>query len=178
MLLKWLSYHSMCIVPYQGILLPHLFFLPLKAFLWSSGWDKRKHTCIAYFTKSKTRSNGENRSYNQTKMCMCAEFCGWNSCFAWLFLWYIFVILSMVIFSFLFFSSPLFFYIAHTFLHNTYEESCWKNGVFIWMKGMFLRNFQCRSRHKYMWSVRDLDLKSMKRISQESQTIWQSSMQK
>ena len=49
--------------------------------------------------------------------------------------------------------------------------------ILVWMAGMFLRNFQSRSQHEYIWSVRDLDLKSMKRISQGSQTIWQSSMQ-
>ena len=39
------------------------------------------------------------------------------------------------------------------------------------MEDMFLRNIQCRSQLEYIWSVRDLDLKSMKRISQGSQII-------
>ena len=68
----------------------------------------------------------------------------------------------------------LFSFLLHSpyFYHNEYEESCQNDkSIFVWMKGMFLRNLQCRSRHKYMWSVRDLDLKSMKRISQGSQTI-------
>ena len=42
---------------------------------------------------------------------------------------------------------------------------------YVGMEDMFLRNFQCRSQHEYIWSVCDLDLKSMKRISQGSQTI-------
>ena len=41
--------------------------------------DEKKHTCFAYIAKSKTRSNRENRSYNQIKMCMCMEYSGWNS---------------------------------------------------------------------------------------------------
>ena len=77
--------------------------------------------------------------------------------------------------------------------------------IFVWMRGIFLRNcFQCRSqrmssrvreskKNQQQWarklisrissngnnmrSVRDLDLKSMKWISQGSQTIWQRSMQ-
>jgi hypothetical protein len=69
-------------------------------------------------------------------------------------------------------------------LHSPYLFAWWRVMSKWWsfffcvrMEDMFLRNFQCRSHHEYIWSVRDLDLKSMKRISQGSQTIWQSSMQ-
>ena len=48
--------------------------------------------------------------------------------------------------TFIFFSS--FFYIAQIFLHDEYKEFCQKrNGAFLWMEGIYLRNFQCRSQH-------------------------------
>ena len=88
------------------------------------------------------------------------------------------------IFLFLFFFSMLLGTNIFFLLHSPYVFAWWTRivmpkgwSIFVWMKGMFLCNFQCRSWHEYMWSVRDLDLKSMKRISQGSQTIWQSSIQ-
>ena len=52
--------------------------------------------------------------------------------------------------TFIFFSS--FFYIAQIFLHDEYKEFCQKrNGAFLWMEGIYLRNFQCRSQHMSGW---------------------------
>ena len=64
----------------------------------------------------------------------------------------------------------LFFCIAHI-IFATWRVMSKRWSIFVWMRGIFLRNFQCRSQHEYIWSVHDLDLKSMKRISQGSQTI-------
>ena len=45
-----------------------------------------------------------------------------------------------------------FFYIAQIFLHDEYKEFCQKrNGAFLWMEGIYLRNFQCRSQHMSGW---------------------------
>ena len=42
----------------------------------------------------------------------------------------------------------LLFYIAQIFLHDEYKEFCQKrNRAFLWMEGIYLRNFQCRSQH-------------------------------
>ena len=143
---------------------------------------KRKHTCTTYFAKSKTGSNRENKSYNQIKMCMCVEFF-WMKLApfsAWLYL--LFWSMGYLSFSFPFSHASghgyffFFFRIAHIpFAICRIMLKRWS--ILVWMAGMFLLNFQSRSQHENIWSVRDLDLKSMKRISQGSQTIWQYSMQ-
>ena len=96
---------------------------------------------------------------------------------------FIFFTLGYGLFLFFFFSMLLgtdiflllFFSIAHILFAIWRVMSKWWS-IFVWMKDMFLRNFQCRSQHGYIWSVCNLDHKSMKRILQ-GKTIWQSSMQ-
>ena len=129
--------------------------------------NEKKHTYLAYIIKSKTGSNRENRSYNQIKMCMCVEFFldGTRTPFCMTLSFILKYGLSFFFFSFFpcFWARVyIFFCIAHAILHD--EESCQSDGVSfcMWMEDMFLRNFQCRSQHEYMWSVCDLDLKSMK----------------
>ena len=162
-----LSDHSMCMIPHQGImsLLSSPFLI--RPFVELRVGNEKKHTYLAYIAKSKTRSNRENRSYNQIKMCMCAEFFWMDSHpFPHDFIFY-FEVWAIFLFLFLFpmllgTGIYIFFCIAHAILHD--EESCQSDGVSfcMWMEDMFLRNFQCRSQHEYMWSLCDLDLKSMK----------------
>ena len=134
---------------------------------------KRKHTCTAYIAKSKTEPNRENRSYNQIKMCMCMEFSGWNShpflhdSIFYFEIWVIFLFLLFFLFSMLLGTNIfllLFFCIAHI-IFTTRRVMSKRWSIFVWMGGIFLRNFRCRSQHEYIWSVRDLNLKSMKQIS-------------
>ena len=80
---------------------------------------KRTHTCTAYIAKSKTRSNRENRSYNQIKMCMCVEFFGWNShpflhdSIFYFDLWAIFLFLFFFLFL-CFWARILFLFLSHS----------------------------------------------------------------
>ena len=149
-------------------------------------------------------------SYNQIKLCMCVEFFWMELAplFAWLYL----LFWDM---GYLSFFSHAFGhgYLPSFFLHSPYLFAWWIwrvmskwCSIFVWMRGIFLRNcFQCRSqrmssrvreskKNQQQWarklisrissngnnmrSVRYLDLKSMKWISQGSQTIWQCLMQK
>ena len=143
---------------------------------------KRTHTCTAYIAKSKTGSNRENRSYNQIKMCMCVEFSGRNShsflhdSIFYFEIWAIFLFL----FSFSHASGHGYFFFFFRIAHIPFaicRIMLKRWSILVWMASMFLRNFQSRSQHENIWSVRDLDLKSMKWISQGSQTIWQSLIQ-
>ena len=115
--------------------------------------------------------------------CMCVEFF-WMKLApfsAWLYL--LFWDMGYLSFPFSFFPHAsghgyffFFFRIAHIpFAICRIMLKRWS--ILVWMAGMFLRNFQSRSQHENIWSVCDLNLKSMKRISQGSQIIWQSSMQ-
>ena len=69
-----LSDRSMCMIPRQVIGSPFSFLFLIRLFVELRVGNEKKHTYLAYIAKSKTRSNRENRSYNQIKMCMCAEF--------------------------------------------------------------------------------------------------------
>ena len=112
----------------------------------------------------------EKTSHTIRSRCACVwNFSGWNS---HLFLYdsiFYFGIWAILFFSLShasghgYFSSAFLSHSPYYFLQH--EESYQSDGVFfVWMGGIFLRNFQCRSQHEYIWSVRDLDLKSMKRI--------------
>ena len=137
-----------------------------------------KHTCTTYFAKSKTGFNRENKSYNQIKMCMCVEFF-WTKLApfsAWLYL--LFWDMGYLSFSFSFFFffpcfwARIFFFFFFRIAHIPFaicRIMLKRWSILVWMAGMFLCNFQSRSQHENIWSVRDLDLKSMKWISQESQ---------
>ena len=115
---------------------------------------KRTHTCTAYIAKSKTGSNRENRSYNQIKMCMCMKFSGWNShpflhdSIFYFEIWAIFLFLLFFLFSMLLGMNIfllLFFCIAHI-IFATQRVMSKRWSIFVWMRGIFLRNcFQCRS---------------------------------
>ena len=140
--------------------------------------DEKKHTCFAYIAKSKTGPNRENKSYNQIKMCMCVVF--WMELallYAWLFL--LFWDMSYLPFSFplfllflffmllstdILFSLPPFF-IAHIFLHDEYEESCQRDGVFLGGREACPCVTSNAEVSMYIWSVLDLNLKSMKRVA-------------
>jgi hypothetical protein len=110
----------------------------------------RRHTCIRYFAKSKTRPERVNKSYNLDQD---VHVCGvWMVCrngkmrtFSCM-LSLLYFILDMANFSFLGPSCVHFFCIAHVFLAKTLGERghtfC---GIFIsggWMDGMFA-NFRC-----------------------------------
>ena len=146
----------MCMIPHEGI----MFSLFSQSLVWPFvefrvGNEKRS-ILVPHISESKTRSNGENKSYNQIKMCMCVEFSGWNShpflhnsiFYLSLEIWAIFPFIS---FSSLFFLPMLLgtdiyiffsFCIAHIFLHDEYKESCQRDGAFFsWTEGIFMRNF-------------------------------------
>ena len=109
----------------------------------------------------------EKASHTIRSRCACVwNFCGWNSHppFAELSLLSFAEIWAVFHFSFFFFFSShafwgtdiyiffFFFYIAQIFLHDEYKEFCQKrNGAFLWMEGIYLRNFQCRSQHMSGW---------------------------
>ena len=109
----------------------------------------------------------EKASHTIRSRCACVwNFCGWNSHppFAELSLLSFAEIWAVFHFSFFFFFFScflghrhlyfflLFFYIAQIFLHDEYKEFCQKrNGAFLWMEGIYLRNFQCRSQHMSGW---------------------------
>ena len=142
-----------------------------KVFSWSLGQGtERQHACTTYFAKSKIGSNGENKAYNQIKMCMCVEYFQMKLAPPFFMTLSFILRRGLSLFYFIFFSYFMlrariyffFFCIAHTLLHD--GESRQSDGVSfcMWMEDMFLRNFQCRSQHEYMWSLCDLDLKSMK----------------
>ena len=98
-------------------------------------------------------------------MCMCVEFlwlelaspfcrtlpfifCWDMSCLSFFFLLFFFSCFLGHGHLYFFF----FFYIAQIFLHDEYKEFCQKrNGAFLWMEGIYLRNFQCRSQHMSGW---------------------------
>ena len=101
---------------------------------------KRKHACIAFFSRLKIRSNKENKSYNQIKMCMCVEFSGRNShsfLHDSIFYFEIWTIFPPFFFFFMFLSMDIFylppfsFCISHIVLHDEYEESCQRDGAFL-----------------------------------------------
>jgi len=110
----------------------------------------------------------EKASHTIRSRCACVwNFCGWNSHppFAELSLlsfaeiwavfhfsfFFFFLLMLFGAWTFIFFSSS-FFYIAQIFLHDEYKEFCQKrNGAFLWMEGIYLRNFQCRSQHMSGW---------------------------
>jgi hypothetical protein len=69
-----LSDRSMCIVPYQGSVLP-LFILLLKILLWSIWYGmKRRHTCIAYVVKSKTEPKEEQIIHSDQDVSVCGKY--------------------------------------------------------------------------------------------------------
>ena len=97
--------------------------------------NEKKHTYLAYITKSKTGPNRENRSYNQTKMCMCVEFFSMELAplSAWLYLlfWdmgYPFFSLSHAS-GHRYFSSAFLSHSSYYFLQH--EESYQSDGVFL-----------------------------------------------
>ena len=147
---------SICMIPHQGIGSPlsSLFLISLFGGAQGREWKE------AYIAKSKTGPNKENRSYNQIKMCMCVEFFGWNlhsllhdSIFFYLGIWAIFLFSFFLCFWTRIFFLLLFFHIAHILFAIWRVISKWWN-IFVWMEGMFLRNFQCRSQHMSSWVVK------------------------
>ena len=160
-----LSDRSMCTIPHQGIRSPlsSLFLIRLFGGAQGRGW--RGSILVLHILQTQqTRSNRENKSYNQIKMCMCVEFF-WmelTPLSAWLYLY--FEIWAIFSFLFFFFFS-LFFMLLGTYifflLHSPYLFAWWiwrimSKGwsIFVWMEGMFLRNFQCRSQHMSSWVVK------------------------
>ena len=99
---------------------------------------KMKHTCSAHIGKPKIGHNGENRSYNQIKMCMCVEFFfdGNRTPFCMMLPLILRYGLSFFFFSFFscFWARIFFifsFCIVHIFLHDEHDELCQSDGAFL-----------------------------------------------
>jgi len=105
----------------------------------------------------------EKASHTIRSRCACVwNFCGWNSHPPFAELSLLSFAEIWVVFHFSFFSHAFwgtniyifffFLYIAQIFLHDKYKEFCQKrNGAFLWIEGIYLRNFQCRSQHMSDW---------------------------
>ena len=167
-----LSDRSMCMIPHQsiGLLLSSLFLIRLFSGAQGRGWKEAHMFRIYCKVKNRTQKRKQIiQSDQDVQVCgifldgTCTPFCMTLSLFFWnmgylSFFFFFPMLLGMDIFLLLFSC------IAHIIFATWRVMSKWWS-IFVWMRGIFLRNFQCRSQHEYIWSVRDLDLKSMKRIS-------------
>ena len=170
----------MCMIPRQGIGSPFSFLFLIRLFVELRVGNEKKHTYLAYIAKSKTGPNRENRPYNQIKMCMCVESFRMELAPLSALLYLLFWNMGYLSFFSCFWARThfLFSFLLHSpyFYHNEYEESGQRDGAFLYGWEAYFCVTSNVEVSMYIWSVRDLNLKSMKRISQESQTIWQSSM--
>ena len=173
------SERSMCTIPYQGIGLPLSSIFLIRLFSGAQGRGWRGRILVPHILQSQKSDPIEKTGHTIRSRCACV----WNFLDGTRTPFYMTLsfILRYGLSFFFFFFLFLCFWARIFFLFLPHSPYCFCNmkshvkmikSIFVWMKGIFLSNFQCRSQHEYMWSVRDLDLKSMKRISQESKTIW------
>ena len=157
-----LSNRSMCMIPHQSIILPP-FSLSL---VWLFVEFRVGNDEVAYSGRTccKVKDRIQQRKQviqSDQDVHVCGIFVAGTripllqNCPFYLLLRYelSFIFLSSFFSSHAFWGTDIyifffFFYIAQIFLHDEYKEFCQKrNGAFLWMEGIYLRNFQCRSQH-------------------------------
>ena len=160
-----LSDRSMCMILHQSTKSSLSSLFLIRLFVELGVGNEKKHTYLAYIAKSKTRPNRENGPYNQIKMCMCVE-SFWMELAplsAWLYL----LFWNMGYLSFFFFfpcfwarTHFLFSFLLHSpyFYHNEYEESCQRDGAFLYGWEAYFCVTSNVEVSMYIWSARDLNL--------------------